>query len=131
MLIARTLAGFALVVQPYLGIHYDLWFELGMVIGQVVFQWCVMWRRSWTERVDYAFILLGVSGLGAALLWPLLLWNGRAAVTPLAAVAYFFAVVGVMFLAHWRLVARFSLPLLLCGTWVIYRLLLLLFIVKH
>lgn len=129
--IAKTLAAFAGIIQPYLAIHYDLRFELGMVIGQVLFQWCVLWRRPWGERLDYALILVGVSGLGAALLWPLLLWNHLAPLTPLAAVAYFFAVVGVMFLAHWKMVQRAGLPLILCATWVVYRLFLLLAVVKR
>jgi hypothetical protein len=91
----------------------------------------VLWRRTWSERADYAFILIAISGLGAALLWPLLVFHHLAPVTPLAAVAYFFAVVGVMFLAHFKLVHRARLPLVLCATWVVYRLLLLLVIVKH
>jgi hypothetical protein len=88
--------------------------------------------RAGRDRVDRQdVILIGVSGLGASLLWPLLLWNHRAAVTALAAVAYFFVVVSVMFVAHWQLVKRAGLPLVLCGTWVLYRLLLLLVIVKR
>ena len=96
-----------------------------MVVGQVLFQWAVLWRRSWTDRLDYAVILVLVSSLGAALLWPLLLWHHRAPVRPLAAVAWFFAVVAVMFLVHLRLVKRAALPLILCLTWVVYRLLIL------
>lgn len=130
-LIAKTLAAFAVIVQPYLAIHYDVRFELGIVIGQVLFQWVVLWRRPWSEKRDYALILIGVSGLGAALLWPLLLRNQFSPVMPLAAVAYFFLVVGVMFLAHWQLVKRAGLPLVLCGTWVVYRLFLLLVLVKR
>ena len=131
VLIAKTLALFAAIIQPYLAIHYDVRFELGMVIGQVLFQWCVLWRRPWSLKLDYALVLIAISGLGAALLWPLLLWSYLAPVTPLAAVLWFFAVVGVMFLAHWRLVKKVGAPLVLCGTWVVYRLLLLLVIVKR
>jgi hypothetical protein len=131
VLIAKTLAAFAAIIQPYLAIHYDVRFELGMVIGQVLFQWCVLWRRTWSERLDYAIVLIAVSGLGAALLWPLLLWNDAAPITPLVAVAWFFAVVGVMFMAHWQLVKRTRLPLVLCGTWVVYRLLVLCVAVKR
>ena len=130
-LIAPTLAAFARIIQPCLAIHYDLRFELGMVIGQVMFQWCVMWRRTWSERLHYALILIAISGLGAALLWPILLLHHSSPVTPLAALACFFAVVGVTFLAHLKLVHRAGLPLLFCATWVIYRLFLLAIIVKH
>jgi hypothetical protein len=131
VLIAKALAAFAVIIEPYLAIHYDVRFELGMVVGQVLFQWCVMWRRTWRERLDYALVLVAVSGLGAALLCPLLAWNHASPVTPLAAVAWFFAVVGVMFVAHAWLVKKSALPLVLCGTWVVYRLLLLLLVVKR
>jgi hypothetical protein len=132
-LIAKTLATFATIIQPYLAIHYDLRFELGMVIGQVLFQWGVLWRmrRPWSDRLDYALVLIAISGLGAVLLWPLLFWHHRAPVEPFVAVIYFFAVVGVMFVAHWRLVHKARLPLLLCGTWVLYRVFLLVVIVKR
>lgn len=129
--VAATLSAFAQIVRDHLAITYDLWFELGMVVGQVLFQWAVLWRRSWAERLDYAVILVFVSGLGAALLWPLLLWNHLAPVGPLAAVIYFFAVVAVMFGVHLRLVRRAALPLVLCLTWVVYRLLILLVVLPY
>lgn len=49
----------------------------------------------------------------------------------LTARVWFFAVVGVMFVAHWQLVKKVGTPLVLCGTWVVYRLLLLLVLVKR
>jgi hypothetical protein len=61
-----------------------------MVVGQVLFQWCILWRRSWRERLDYALILF-VSGLGSVLLWPLLLLNHVAKASHFVAVGYFFA----------------------------------------
>jgi hypothetical protein len=129
--IAKTLAGFASIIQEHLAIQYDFWFELGMVVGQVLFQWCVLWRRSWRERLDYALILLFVSGLGSVLLWPLLLLNHVAQASHLVAVGYFFVVVGVMFAAHWKLVVKSALPTILCATWVIYRLLILGVVLKR
>lgn len=128
--IAKTLATFASIIQPYLAIDYDLRFELGMVIGQVLFQWCVLWRRAWSDRLDYALILVAVSGIGAVLLWPLLSWHHSRPLTPLAAVAYFFAVVAVMFVAHWKMVHKAGLPLFLCVSWVVYRLILLAIVVE-
>lgn len=125
LITATTLAGFARIIQDHLAVRYDRWFELGMVTGQVVFQWAVLWRRSWAERLDYAVLLLFVSSLGAALLWPLLVWNESSPVRPLAATAYFFAVVAVMFVVHVRLVRQAALPLILCMTWVAYRLIIL------
>ncbi len=128
LFVGKTLAAFAAIIQAHLSIHYDVWFEIGMVVGQVLFQWLFMLRRTWKERLDYALILFFVSTLGAILLWPLLLWN-RSSV-PIA-LGWFFTVVGIMFAAHWVLVARRRLPKLLCATWVLYRVLILLVIVKR
>lgn len=122
---AWTLAGFARIVQDHLTVQYDLWFEIGMVFGQVAFQWVVLWRGTWTDRLDYAVILVFVSSLGAALLWPLLVLNTIDPVRPLVAILYFFAVVAVMFAVHLINVARAGLPWVLCATWVVYRLLIL------
>ena len=129
--IAKTLAGFAAIIQPYLAIEYDFWFELGMVVGQVLFQWAVLWRHSLREKLRYAGVLVLVSSVGAVLLWPLLAWHRSSAVSLSAAVGYFFAVVAVMFVVHWRLVVRLALPKVLCATWVLYRLLLLFVIVRR
>jgi len=132
LFIAKSLATFAVIIQGYLRIHYDLWFELGMVTGQIAFQWIMMWKRTWTERVRYAFVLLGVSLLGAALLWPMLGWHLLiGALRPLIAVMWFFGVVGVMFLVHAWLVKKERLPLFLCATWVVYRLLILVVALKR
>ena len=129
LFVGRTLAGFAAIIQQRLAIQYDVWFEIGMVVGQVLFQWLFMWKRSWQERLDYALILFFVSSLGAALLWPLLvLVKGPSEVT---ALAWFFTVVGIMFVVHWLLVKRRRLPTFLCATWVVYRFLILLVILKR
>lgn len=128
--VASTLARFATLVAPYLAIDYDMRVEFGMVVGQVLFQWAVLWRRSWADRLDYAVLVLGISSLGAVLLWPLLAWHAQRPVAPLEAVAYFFAVVGIMFVTHAWLLKRFGLPAHLSVTWVIYRLFLLLVLVR-
>jgi len=129
-IIARTLAAFARIIQPYLAVRYSVWLEVGMVVGQVLFQWLVMARRSWPERLRYSGLVLGVSGLGAVLLWPLLLLNIFAPVTVPTAVGCFFAVVALMFVVHWLFVGYMKLPRILCATWVLYRLFLLAVLVR-
>jgi hypothetical protein len=119
---AKTLAAVAAIIKPYLRVDYDLWFELGMVTGQVLVQWTVLWRRTWPERLDYAGVLILVSTIGAALLWPLLAWSSAHPVTPLTGVVYFFAVVAAIFAIHVALVVKLGLPKILCVTWVLYRL---------
>ncbi len=128
VVIAKTLAAFAVLVRGYLAVHYDWKLELGLVVGQVLFQWMVLLRRTWQERFSYAWVVIAVSSLGAALLWPLLVLAKFA--SPLAAVGYFFCVVAVMFAVHARLVGRHGLPWWLSGTWVVYRAILLVVLVR-
>lgn len=127
--IALTLSSFASRIQPYLSVRYDWTLELALVLGQVLFQWSFLLRRPREEKVSYAWIVIAVSALGSALLWPLLLLVPPS-VPRLVNVAWFFAVVGVMFAVHYVLVVRHHLPKRLCVTWVVYRLLILVFVVK-
>ena len=128
VVIAKTLAAFAAIIETYLAVHYDYRLEIGMVTGQVLFQWALLWQKPREDKLSYAWILIAVSALGAILLWPLLVFVPGA--TPLAAIAYFFGVVGIMFAVHWVLVSRYALPSWLCATWVLYRLLLLVVLVR-
>lgn len=130
-LTAKTVSGFAAIVQPYLAVRYDLWFELAMIVGQVLVQWCVLWRRSWRERIDYAILFVMVSSLGAVLLWPLLALDRLVPVTVPVALGWLLIVVAVMFPVHWALVRRAKLPVALSATWSVYRVLLVLAIVKQ
>jgi hypothetical protein len=128
IVIAKTLAGFAAIIQSYQAVHYDYRLELGMVTGQILFQWAFLWRWSREDKLSYAWILIAVSALGAVLLWPLLVFARGS--TPIVAMAYFFGVVGIMFVVHWLLVGRYALPKWLCATWVVYRLFLLAVLVR-
>lgn len=104
------------------------------MLGQVAFQWAFLLRHPREQKLSYAWILIAISSLGAILLWPMLAliaWTtafARASV--LFPLGWFFAVVGIMFVVHWRLVVRVHLPKWLCATWVIYRLCLLVFLVR-
>lgn len=129
--VALTLAGFARLVAPYLAVDYDARLEVGMVVGQVLFQWVVLARRTWSDRFEYALVVLAVSAFGSVLLWPLLVAARHAVVTPSVAAAYFFAVVAVMFASHAWLLKRARLPRVLSATWVLYRLGLLVLLVKR
>jgi hypothetical protein len=130
LLVAKSLSLFAAIIAGYLRIHYDFWFEVGMVIGQVLFQWLMLGRRGWTARSEYALLVISVSTLGAALLIPLLAWNHVVPVHPGTATAYFFGVVFIMFLCHRRLVRWRQLPTYLSFTWIAYRIPILLYVVR-
>lgn len=127
---ARTLASFAHIIQPYLRFTYGAWLEAAMVLCQVLFQWAIMARRSWPERLRYAGLALGVSVLGAVLLWPILLLHSFAPVTMKTAIGCFFGVVSLMFVVHWLFVGYLKMPRILCATWVVYRLILLVILVR-
>ena len=122
---AWSLQRFAGLIEGYLSIDYSFTFELCMVIGQVVFQWLVLARASWKDRLRYVPIVLSISLMGSVLLMPLLAWAAVHAVQPLTALAWFFSVVLVMFLTHRHWIGRVGLPWYLTWTWVLYRLLLL------
>ena len=125
---AYSLGSFVQIIQSYLEVHYDYKSEGIMVITQVGFQWLFMTRSSWEERVRYLFITLTVSMVGSLLLLPLILQNRFLPVPAASATAYFFVVVGIIFIIHHRLIIRNSLPRILSCTWVLYRFLLLLFV---
>ena len=125
---AYSLGLFVQIIQSYLAIHYDYKTEGIMVVGQVGFQWLFMIRSSWEVRVRYLFIAFTVSMVGSLTLLPLLLYNSLSPISAASATVYFFVVVGVIFTIHHRLIIRNSLPKILSCTWVLYRFLLLLFV---
>lgn len=122
---AFTLASFAKLIPSYLAVGYDYRTEALMVSGQVFFQWMFMGRHSWPQRGKYAVIALTISLLGSILLFPLLAYSAILAVSQPLAVAYFLAVVAIIFAAHHHLVKAEGLPAVLAVTWVLYRLLFL------
>ncbi len=128
LLTGFVLSRFVDLVDDYLRVEYSWLLEVGMVAGQVLFQWGVLWRFPFAEKWRYAVQVITVSLLGAVLLVPLVAWDVVSAVSPVAAAVYFFAVVGVMFVDHWRRVKRLGLPWVLCGTWVLYRVFLLMWV---
>jgi Na+/phosphate symporter len=125
---AFALGSFAKIVERYLAVGYDYRTEFLMVVGQVGFQWLFMRSSSWAARRTYAVVALSVSMIGSVLLLPLLAIHHASPVTPLFATAWFFAVVGVIFVVHHAIILRLRLPQHLTVTWVLYRLLLLAYV---
>ncbi len=125
---AYALGSFVEIIQAYVAIDYDYRTEGIVVISQVGFQWLFMTRSTWRERIRYMYVALTVSMIGSLMLVPLLVLHSIAGTSTVFAVGYFFLVVGVIFLIHHRLIIRNSLPTILSGTWVLYRLLLLAFV---
>lgn len=126
-----TLASFSKIVEGYFSIKYNWLFELGMVIGQILFQWIFLFKYSFSKKWTYAYHLLTVSFIGSLLLLSLLLIHQLYSISSIAALCYFFAVVIFMFINHRYRVIKLGLPKFICYTWVLYRLLIFLFIIKY
>ena len=125
---AFALSSFAKLIQPYLAVEYDFTTELLMVTGQVAFQWLFLIKAKWLAKKHYMIIALTVSLVGSLLLLPLIVCHSFLKVPDIVSVAYFFAVVFAIFLLHYRLIVRSSLPERLTITWVVYRVILLAYV---
>jgi len=127
---AYTLSSFSLLIQSLLTIPYDWKLEAAIVIGQLAFQFPFIMKRKRYEILLYYYNMLLVSLLGSILLWPIILSNRYYPSSQLVNIIYFFIVVTVLFFEHRRRVRKLKLPVYLCYTWVVYRMLLLPFIIN-
>jgi len=126
---AIVLSNYAVLLEGYIRIKYDWWFELCVVFGQIIFQWIFLYKSGWQLKMEYAFHLLAVSTLGSIALVVLLLINQFYAIADYIALFYFFIVVGCMFFEHRRRVKKLELPTMVCYTWILYRLFILSYII--
>ena len=94
---AVTLSKFATLIQQLIKIKYNWQFELFMVIGMLFFQFPFIFKKKISQKAVYYYNMLLVSLLGALLLWPLLALNRFYKMADIINIAYFFAVVFIMF----------------------------------
>ncbi len=125
---AASLNQFAKLIQHLITIKYDWKFELFMVIGQLVFQFPFIYRKTKEQNLDYYYNMLIVSMMGSILLLPLILFNQFYLLSSTLNILYFFAVVVFMFFEHKRRVEQMCMPPYVSYTWVLYRFLILIFI---
>lgn len=126
---AYTLNQFSLLIQSLLSIPYDWKIEMAIVTGQIVFQVPFILKRGPFEIIRYQYNMLLISLLGSILLWPIIGINAFHPQSQLTNLIYFFSVVTIMFLVHIQRVRKLELPHYLCYTWVLYRLIILPFII--
>jgi hypothetical protein len=100
-----------------------------MVLGMLVFQYPFIYKKEWGLKLAYYFNMLLVSLLGSLLLWPLLITNRFYTCGDMVNLFYFFAVVAIMFFVHQQRVAKLLLPVYISYTWVLYRCIILIFII--
>ncbi len=125
---AYTLSQFSLLIQSFLSIPYDWRLELAIVTGQLVFQFPFIYHKPFALKLVYFENMLMVSLIGSLLLIPLIAVNHFYPLPIEVNVGYFAVVVATLFFEHRRRVHRLQMPAYLCYTWIIYRLLILPFI---
>ena len=104
--------------------------ELILASGQVIFQAMFLFQKNRKTVLAYAGNLMTVSLMGALLLMPMLILNAFTPLPQMAILGWFGVTVGVMFLEHYRRVHLLKLPLILCLTWILYRIIALFFILN-
>ena len=124
-----TLSQYATLIRHLITITYNWQFELGMVTGMLFFQYPFIYKKNRGQKLEYYYNMLLVSLLGSLLLIPLLLLNHFYNCSDATNIACFFSVVLLMFFEHKRRVAKLQLPWYISYTWVLYRFIILLFIV--
>lgn len=125
---AFTLNRYAALVQHLVNTRYNWQFELWMVTGMLVFQYPFTRKAGWELKLQYYVGMLLVSAMGSVLLMPLLVLNNYTDAGDVCNLAWFFTVVLIMFFVHRQLVTKLNMPGLLSYTWVVYRLLILIYI---
>jgi hypothetical protein len=100
-----------------------------MVTGMLGFQYPFIYQKKWDVKLDYFFKMLLVSLLGSIMLWPLLFANQHAILHDIINIGYFFTIVTIMFFVHKKIVTKMPLPFYLSYTYILYRFIVLLFII--
>lgn len=125
---AFTLSQYAKLIAHLIKVNYNWQFELFMVTGMLLFQYPFILKKNTTIKLNYYYNMLLVSLMGSVLLWPLLIINHYFNGSDVFNIVYFFSVVLFMFFEHKRRVALLQLPVFISYTWVLYRLIILIFI---
>ncbi len=119
---------YAVLIRHLLSVKYDWRFELFMVLGMILFQYPFIRTKTGKKKLDYYFNMLLVSLFGTVMLMPLLILDQYSGRSDTFNIVYFFIVVLIMFLEHKRRVTKLQLPWIISYTWVLYRLMILVFI---
>lgn len=98
--------------------------------GQIVFQGFIVSLYAPAKRWDYLGNMMTISLAGALLLLPLMATAAFIHLPPLLVTGYFLAVAGLMLLEHVRRTKLLSLGWGLTVSWVCYRVVVLLVILK-
>lgn len=104
--------------------------ELIIAFGQIIFQILFLKHFSKKQILNYIGNLMSVSLFGSIIIIPLLIINSFINCPEIIIILYFASTVIIMFYEHYRRINLLKLPLFLCYTWIIYRLIALLIILN-
>jgi hypothetical protein len=104
--------------------------ELILTLGQIVFQGLFLIKFNRERILNYIGNLMTVSLMGSLLLVPVLILNSFFYISELITLAWFGITVALMLFEHLRRIKLLELPFYLSITWVIYRIIALLFILN-
>ncbi|MES2829846.1 MAG: hypothetical protein V4687_16935 [Bacteroidota bacterium] len=110
------------------GNHYREYFICG---GQILFQGMVITIINKQKSILYLCNMMTISFLGAILLLPAVLFPISQTSNPIFYLGWFMAVAGLMFLAHIIRSRKLQIGWKLTGTWVLYRIAVLLLILLN
>jgi hypothetical protein len=104
--------------------------EFILATGQIIFQGLFLMKFDWKTILNYIGNLMTVSLMGSLLLIPILIVNSIFNIPELIILTWFGITVLLMLIEHSRRIKMLELPLNLSITWIIYRIIALLFILN-
>jgi len=104
--------------------------EIILAFGQIVFQSLFLLKFDRKTIINYAGNLMTVSLMGSLILVPILILNQFINIPEMFVLGWFGITVFIMCAEHFRRVKVLKLPFYLSYTWILYRILALLFILN-
>ena len=105
--------------------------EYAICAGQILFQGLLVTALAPAKRWEYLGNMMTISFAGALLLLPLIAISKMTHLSPITAAGYFLFVAGLMLLEHIRRTKLLALARTLTITWVLYRLVILLLLIRN
>lgn len=119
---------FSLLLDTKLGLTHQPWREYAICYGQIGWQFLLLTLLRPSKRIDYLGNMSTVSLIGGLLLLPLFALNFYLDLSWLVFAGGFGMVVMFMFWMHLKRCARLGLPLLVSISWIVYRTIVLIWI---
>lgn len=128
LITAYTLTSFTSLIPSFPVANYKN--EFILTVGQIVFQSWFLLKNNLKAIINYIGNLMTVSLMGSLGILQLIILNGLIKIPEIMIVISFLGVVFFMFFEHRRRVRLLDLPSYLSYTWVVYRIIALLIILK-